>query len=118
MPIDDANPLLAGAYGGDGRWEAYLDSTHTVFMKTAHRALGPGATFTYKFTGTYVAWLSVPATATFVQVSLDGGPTYAVSVSSERKPFERSDLLPGPHTLTITAIPGYSGFWVDGVISR
>jgi hypothetical protein len=117
MPIDDANPLLAGAYGGTGGWEVF-NSTDSLFMKTAHRALGAPATFTYTFTGTYVAWLSVPAGVTFVLVSLDGATPQGLRVDAERKPFERSDLSPGPHTLTIETVPGYPGFWVDGVISR
>lgn len=117
MPIDDANPLLTGAYGG--RWDAVVEPSPLWFMGTFHRSDHSDATFTYTFTGTYVAWLTGNSCCTSVNVSIDGAPPQIVMVTGQRKPFERSDLLPGRHTLTISTPPGWGpGFTIDAIISR
>ena len=117
MPIDDANPLLAGAYGG--RWEAVVNPSPLWFMGTFHRADSSDATFTHTFTGTYVAWLSGASCCTSVNVSIDGGPAQLVMITGQRKPFERSDLPLGRHTLTISLPPGSPpGFTIDAIVSR
>jgi len=50
IPIDDANPLLAAAYGG-GSWDAYLAGGNNLFQRhrrsltraaKAERSNGPG----------------------------------------------------------------------------
>jgi hypothetical protein len=117
MPIDDASPLLAGAYSG--RWDAVVNPSPLLFMGTFHRSDSTDATFTYSFTGTYVAWLAATSCCTSVNVSIDGGPPQRVMVTGQRKPFERADLHYGPHTLTIAVPPGSSpGFSIDAVVSR
>jgi hypothetical protein len=117
MPIDDASPLLAGAYGG--RWEAVANPSSQLFMGTFHRSDSTDATFTHTFTGTYVAWLAATSCCTSVNVSIDGGLPQTVTANGQRKPFERSDLSPGRHTLTISPTPGSPpGFTVDAIVSR
>jgi hypothetical protein len=117
LPVDDANPLLAGAYGG--RWDAILNPSSQLFGGTFHRSDSTDATFTYTFTGTYVAWLSATSCCTTVNVSIDGGLPQTVMANGQRKPFERSDLLPGRHTLTISLPPGSPpGFTIDAIASR
>jgi hypothetical protein len=117
MPIDDASPVLSGAYGG--RWDAVVNPTPLLFMGTFHRSDSSDAAFTYTFTGTYVAWLAGTSCCTSVNVSVDGGPAQVVMITGQRKPFERSDLPAGRHTLTISAPPGFSpGFTIDAIVSR
>jgi hypothetical protein len=117
MPIDDASPLLAGAWRG--RWDAVVNPSPLLFMGTFHRSDSTDATFTYSFTGTYVAWLAGTACCTSVNVSIDGGPPQLVMVTGQRKPLERSDLPPGRHALTISLPPGSPpGFTIDAIVSR
>ena len=101
-------------------WEAWSNpGSFQLFMNTAHRATAAGATFTYTFTGTYVAWIAVPWCCTQANVSIDGGLPQVVTINNQRKPFERADLPYGPHTLTIAVPPGSSpGFSIDAVVSR
>ena len=116
MPIDDASPLLAGAY--TGRWNAVVDAP-LLFMRTFHRSDSLDASFTYSFTGTYVAWLATTSCCNAVNVSIDGGPPQTVMANGQRKPFERSDLPSGRHILTISLPPGSPpGFTIDAVVSR
>ena len=93
MPIDDASPLLAAAYGG--RWDAVVNPSPQLFKGTFHRSDSSDAAFTYTFTGTYVAWLAGSSCCTSVNVSVDGGTAQLVMVTGQRKPFERSRPSPG-----------------------
>src|SRR5262249_25574194 len=50
VPIDDANPLLAGAYTGVS-WDTFATPGQRFFQNTVHRGLGSDVAFTYAFTG-------------------------------------------------------------------
>jgi hypothetical protein len=117
IPIDDANPLLAAAYGG-GSWDAYLAGGNQLFQNTAHRASGIDATFTYSFTGTYFAWLSPLGSGPVARVSVDGGLPREVTVNNNRRPFELSDLANGSHTIKIEPDPLRPGYQIDGIVVR
>jgi hypothetical protein len=117
IPIDDANPLLAAAYGG-GSWDAYLAGGSGLFENTAHRATGIDATFTYTFTGTYFAWLSSRGTGPVARVSVDGGLPQEVTMNSNPRPFEVSGLAYGSHTIRIEPDPLRPGYVIDGIVVR
>lgn len=116
IPIDDANPLLADAYTG-GSWDAYVDPGSRLFQHSAHRATGPDSTFTYAFTGTYVAWLSTGGCCPRAHVSIDGGLPQTVTANGHR-PFELGGLAYGRHTITISPADAVPGFEIDGIVTR
>lgn len=115
IPIDDANPLLAAAYGG--RWDAYIPGGN-VFQNTAHRSDGIDATFTYTFTGTYFAWLSPLVNGPVARVSVDGGLPQEVMDTNTLRPFEVSGLTYGSHTIKIEPDPSRQGYQIDGIVVR
>ena len=117
IPIDDASPLLASAYGG-GSWEAYVAGGNQLFQNTAHRAGGIDATFTYTFTGTYFAWLSPLGSGPVARVTVDGGLPQDVTVNNNRRPFEVSGLPYGSHTIKIEPDPLRPGYQIDGIVAR
>jgi len=116
IPIDDASPLLAGAYAG-GPWDAYENPGYQLFQHTAHRSAWPSSVFMYSFTGSYVAWLSNGGCCPKARVSIDGGFPQSVTVANSWKPFERGDLIYGPHTIRIE-VDGEPGFEIDGIVTR
>ena len=117
IPIDDANPLLAAAYGG-GSWDAYVAGGNGLFKNTAHRATGTDATFTYTFTGTYFAWLSSAGTGPIARVSVDGALPQDVTMNANRRPFEVSGLAYGSHTIRIEPDFFHPGYEIDGIVVR
>ena len=117
IPIDDANPLLAAAYGG-GSWDAYVAGGNHLFQNTVHRASGIDATFTYTFTGTYFAWLSPLGSGPVARVSVDGGLPQEVTVNNNWRPFEVSSLPFGSHTIKIEPDPLRPGYQIDGIVVR
>jgi len=117
IPIDDASPLLASAYGG-GSWEAYVAGGNHLFQNTVHRASGIDATFTYTFTGTYFAWLSPLGSGPVARVSIDGGPPQNVTMNNNWRPFEVSSLAYGSHTVKIEPDPLRPGYQIDGIVVR
>jgi hypothetical protein len=91
----------------------------------------PGASVTFGFTGSTVAWIgSTNDNHGYASVSIDGEPTAMVDGYSSQwlhqvTLFQRTGLSPGRHTITITLssardtrqIPGVSYMDVDGFVT-
>jgi len=117
VPIDDANPLLAGAYTGVS-WDTFATPGQRFFQNTVHRGLGSDVAFTYAFTGTYFAWLGPSGNCCAgAHVSIDGGTPQTIAGGAYRL-FEQADMPYGPHTVAIT--PGGNGdvLQIDAIVTR
>jgi hypothetical protein len=116
VPIDDANPLLAGAYTG-GSWDTLATPGQRLFQNTVHRGFGSDVAFTYSFTGTYFAWLGPGSCCAGAHVSIDGGSPQGVDSNAYRL-FEQADMPYGTHTVAIT--PGGNGsvLEIDAIVTR
>ena len=117
VPIDDANPLLAGAYTGIS-WDTFATPGQRFFQNTVHRGLGSDVAFTYAFTGTYFAWLGPSGNCCAgAHVSIDGGTPQTIAGGAYRL-FEQADMPYGPHTVAIT--PGGNGdvLQIDAIVTR
>jgi len=117
VPWDDSNAIFASAYGGTimpfGGGASYLFTLHL---------LDTAGTFTYTFTGTYVAVIGSasaysPGTAT---ITIDGGAPVLFDRShgefNRKRIFERAGLAPGSHTIVIAQQTGTIA--LDGFVFR
>jgi murein DD-endopeptidase MepM/ murein hydrolase activator NlpD len=115
VPFDDANAAFASSYAGT--WKRGM-ATGMDFRGTLHSSSQSGASFTYSFTGTAVAWIGAAANGV-ATVSTDGGPASSIDLSSfagRRQVLFETALSVGRHTITIRDISGTVD--VDGLVVR
>jgi hypothetical protein len=97
-----------------GTWERrfvnqWSNEFAPAFNGTAHESKSNGSAFTYTFSGTSVKWIGLRAAwAGTANVSIDGGTAVEVNLNNGQWSYEfgavlfqRSDLAPGEHTITI-----------------
>jgi murein DD-endopeptidase MepM/ murein hydrolase activator NlpD len=115
VPRDDANAALLPGYAGTWKTDAAASSD---FRATLHSSDDPGASFTYAFTGTYIAWIG-PGTEGTARVAIDGATPTDVDLTSRtgrRLLLFETRLAAGDHTLSITVTSGVVA--VDGIVVR
>lgn len=124
--IDDADAAVAyaGVLPGINPW--VQEGGPDELAGTTHRTNSPGATATFRFTGTSIgvygtmgqnSILSPPYAASF---TVDDGepeqyrPPAMDGIARQVLLFERGDLLEGEHTIVVTNIlPGTAPLWID-----
>ena len=106
--IEDNDPRVIYA----GIW--YDASSPTVSGGSAHESNTIGSTASLVFTGTGITWISYLCTCTagIANVYVDGKfsasvDTYAPSPQAQVPVFTVSNLLPGPHIITIEVTGQY-----------
>ncbi len=126
VPWDDDNAIFASAYGGSfyTASDGSLGIPFTTYFRGGVHVLDTGGTFSYTFTGTYVAVIALgtPSAVSggIATVTIDGATPALLNLAPvagpRRNVFSRSGLAPGSHTIVIARQSGLVG--LDGFVFR